>query len=92
MMARVRYIFQIIYLIMIFINTVKNLLNLILTIYIVQKNGQRYDSLSGFGFRFFTNNALRTLGSGINVLTLTTFIVFLDNVLIKEGTFITLFS
>ena len=72
---------------MIFINTVKNLLNLILTIYIVQKNGQRYDSLSGFGFTFFTNNGLRTLGSGINVA----FNVygFLDHVLVKEGTFIT---
>ena len=40
---------------MIFINTVKNLLNLILTIYEVQKNGQRYDSLSEFGFKIFTN-------------------------------------
>ena len=51
------YLFQIIYLIMIFINTVKNLLNLILTIYEVQKNGQRYDSLSGFGFKFFTKKS-----------------------------------
>ena len=52
---------------MIFINTVKNLLNLILTIYEVQKNGQKYNSLSGFGFKILYPNSLRTLGSGINV-------------------------